>query len=303
MDKSVKISVIVPIYNVEKYIYFFLETVVNQSLKDIEIICVFDGEIDNSKEIVESFAMNDNRFRFICQENQGTGIAKNNGLKGACGEFVSFLDPDDMLPAKNTLELLYNSAKANNVKICGGSLIDIREGFWEPSNWLMQCFIENKKIKYIDYQFCYNYQRFIYDRKFLLENNLFFPELRRGEDPIWFVKTMHTAGEFFAITPSTYAYRLTNNSMTNNKTNLLDSITGFKLVIDYAKKNDLPKLFVAHWLNVNDQQWRIILEHAYSLYPEEVSAALKDLLAHLDYSIFEKSETEIQLNDFLLQFV
>lgn len=302
INSDIKISVITPIYNVEKYIYFFLETVVNQTLKDIEIICVIDGSKDNSKAITEEFAQKDNRIKIIEQENQGPAVAKNTGLKAAIGEFVAFLDPDDMLPARTTLEKLYNSAKAENVKICGGSLLELRKGFVERSHWKPCIFLKNHIIKYADYQFCYLYQRFIFKRNFLIENDLFFPVLTRYEDPFWMAKTMHLAEDFFALRDFTYIYRVSNNTATTDKIKLIDSIKGFKLIIDYAYQNKLWKLFTFQWSIFNDNYWQEILENGYKLYPDEIAISIKDLLPSFDYSVFEKSGMAFKLNDFLSQF-
>ena len=90
-----KVSVIIPVYNVEKYLKQCLDSVVNQTLKDIEIICVNDGSTDNSLEILEEYAQKDNRIIIISQENQGQSVARNIALEKATGEYVGFVDSDD----------------------------------------------------------------------------------------------------------------------------------------------------------------------------------------------------------------
>lgn len=92
-----KISVIIPVYNVEKYLTECLTSVVNQTFKDIEIICVNDGSTDNSPKILEAFAQKDSRIKIINQENQGLSAARNTGLDVATGEYVSFIDSDDFV--------------------------------------------------------------------------------------------------------------------------------------------------------------------------------------------------------------
>lgn len=92
-----KISVIIPVYNVEKYLAECLTSVVNQTFKDIEIICVNDGSTDNSPKILEEFAQKDSRIKIINQENQGLSAARNTGLDVATGEYVSFIDSDDFV--------------------------------------------------------------------------------------------------------------------------------------------------------------------------------------------------------------
>ena len=111
-----KVSVIIPVYNVEKYLRECLNSVVNQTLKDIEIICVNDGSTDNSLAILQEYAKNDKRIVLINQENKNAGAARNTGLAHATGEYLSFLDSDDFFEL-NMLEEMYNSAKENSLDI------------------------------------------------------------------------------------------------------------------------------------------------------------------------------------------
>lgn len=103
----VKVSVIIPIFNVEKYIMECIDSVVNQSLTDIEIICVDDGSTDNSLNLLKQIP--DNRIRIISQENKGLAAARNIGMKHATGEYIAFLDSDDFFN-RDALEKLYNVA-------------------------------------------------------------------------------------------------------------------------------------------------------------------------------------------------
>ena len=111
-----KVSVIIPVYNVEKYLRECLDSVINQTLKDIEIICVNDGSTDNSLQILEEYAQKDERIKIIAQENKGQAVARNVGIKIAQGEFIGFLDSDDYLDL-NFYENLYNRAKETNSNI------------------------------------------------------------------------------------------------------------------------------------------------------------------------------------------
>lgn len=109
----VKVSVIVPVYNVEKYLKKCLESIVNQTLSDIEVICVNDGSTDNSLAILKSYEKNDDRFKIISQENGGLGYSRNVGLKYCEGEYIFFLDSDDYI-REDALEKLYENAKSND---------------------------------------------------------------------------------------------------------------------------------------------------------------------------------------------
>ena len=99
------ISVIVPVYNVEEYLEECLESIRQQTFTDIEVILVNDGSTDSSKEICERFCQVDNRFKLINQENQGQSVARNRGVKESVGQFIMFVDSDDVINT-NVLEVL-----------------------------------------------------------------------------------------------------------------------------------------------------------------------------------------------------
>jgi raffinose-raffinose alpha-galactotransferase len=101
------ISVIVPVYNVEKYVGRCLTSIINQSYTNLEIIVVNDGSTDNSLAVCEEYAAKDNRIKLISQENKGLSGARNTGLKHYTGEYVSFVDSDDWIH-RNMIEYLYN---------------------------------------------------------------------------------------------------------------------------------------------------------------------------------------------------
>lgn len=111
-----KASVIIPVHNTGPYLRDCLTSVVNQSLKDIEIIIVNDGSTDNSADIIEEFRFTDNRIIVITQNKQGVSAARNNGLERAAGEYIYFLDSDDII-ASNFIEEHYYTAKKNNSDI------------------------------------------------------------------------------------------------------------------------------------------------------------------------------------------
>lgn len=91
----IKVSVILPVYNVSEYLYQSLSCLVNQTMKEIEIICVDDGSSDNSVEIIKDFISTDNRVKLVMNKHSFAGGARNAGLKIAQGKYVMFLDPDD----------------------------------------------------------------------------------------------------------------------------------------------------------------------------------------------------------------
>lgn len=115
-----KLTIIVPVYNVERYLDQCLNSLVNQTLKEIEIICVNDGSTDNSLKILQKFASKDKRIKILNQPNQGQSVDRNLAIKNATGEYLGFVDSDDWIDL-DYFEKLYNTAKENNADIaCAG---------------------------------------------------------------------------------------------------------------------------------------------------------------------------------------
>ena len=101
-----KISIILPVYNVEKYLKQCLDSIINQTFTDFECICVNDGSTDSSLKILQQYASKDNRFKIINQENKGLSESRNIGLSVAIGDYILFIDSDDFID-NNFCEVLY----------------------------------------------------------------------------------------------------------------------------------------------------------------------------------------------------
>ncbi|OOB79507.1 MAG: hypothetical protein BEN18_00420 [Epulopiscium sp. Nuni2H_MBin001] len=209
---SVKISVIVPIYNREKYLKECLDSVLSQTLKNIEVICINDGSTDNSQKILEGYQGKDNRIRLFYQENQGAAKARNIGLNIAKGEFIAFMDSDDKYPSNNTLKNMYDNAVNNNVVICGGSMHFLTaDGVPRNNRDELNYFKQSGLMEYKNVQCNGGFTRFIYSLDFLNLNNIRFPDYQWGEDPVFLVKVMVCAKVFYALTENTYYYRKGHN--------------------------------------------------------------------------------------------
>nr|WP_288730327.1 glycosyltransferase family 2 protein [uncultured Anaerobutyricum sp.] len=124
-----KISAIVPVYNVEKYLDRCINSLINQTLEDIEIILVDDGSPDDCPKMCDEYAQRDKRIRVIHKENGGLGFARNSGLEIARGEYIYFIDSDDYI-AQNAFEIFYKEAKKNDADVCYGGfyLVDEENG-------------------------------------------------------------------------------------------------------------------------------------------------------------------------------
>ena len=251
-QKIPNVSVVIPVFNMGKYIRECLDTIITQTLKDIEILCVDDGSTDDSRGIITEYSKKDKRVILLTQKNQGAGPARNNGIRHAKGEYIAFMDPDDYYPEKTTLQKMYTAAKENKVLICGGCFSELHNGeirttFDKNSNFWGYTFDKCEKICYKDWQFDYGYHRFLYKRKFLKANQIYFPDLRRFQDPPFFIKAMVTAKEFYALNYPTYVYRTSYKKVIYKQRKLFDMMRGLIFDLQLSKNNKLDKL---HYLTV-----------------------------------------------------
>lgn len=194
------ISIIIPIYNAEKYIKRCVLSVINQSYDKLEILLVNDGSTDNSLHICEAFAVNDNRIKVISQNNGGVSKARNTGLRLAKGEYVMFLDSDDyMLPdmCKTMLDVLHS--KQADCVICG--IQEPEGGLWCPQRNIDYSTLEDFKKDFI-YQLntellspCWNK---IFKKQLI--THLFNEEISFGEDLIFDLEYLNNCTRLSFIT-------------------------------------------------------------------------------------------------------
>lgn len=251
---NTKISVIIPVYNGEAQLNRCLDSVLRQTLAEIEVLCVDDGSTDQSLHILKAYAEKDARVHVIEQENSGAGVARNNALANASGVFVAFMDSDDKYPDPTVLEKLYEAAVTHETKIAGGYCNIIRADYEGPKTEdpIIDICMENPEgtfVNYKDFQYDFNYQGYIYDRKFLTENDIKFPPYRRFQDPPFFVKAMICAKRFFAIPVCTYCYYYTHQAFTWNAEKINDMVCGHIDNLILSKEHEqelLHKNTVAH---------------------------------------------------------
>lgn len=246
-DICCKVSVIVPIYNMERYLQECLDSILSQSLEDIEVICINDGSTDRSQEILFENAWKDKRVRVLSQVNMGVAEARNRGLKAAAGEFVFFVDPDDWLPDKNVLSDLYYAAKNHNAVITGGGFAEHNPDFCRPrtvweGNLCRYAFDREGFYTFEDLQFDYGWIRFLYNRYFLTSNEFRFPKRLFYEDPVWFVKVMHKAKSFYGISRIVYCYRTGYKTYDLPREKVIDLLKGMGDIIEFALAHHYSEL-------------------------------------------------------------
>ncbi len=185
---SPKISVIIPVYNAERYLEQCLDSVINQTFKDIEIICINDGSTDGSLKILQKYAANDNKLIIIDKENRGVSAARNDGLERATGEYIMFLDADDFLEKNAFTKLLpVISEQAPDIACSGVNFY--YSGKKEEMRWHSEkiwALADGKNYdENISYAQIYVWDK-IFKHQFLKDNNIKFVEnLVTAEDGLF----------------------------------------------------------------------------------------------------------------------
>lgn len=226
-----KISVIIPVYNAEKYLAKSIESVLNQSLKDIEVICIDDGSTDKSLEILENYADKDKRIKIFRQKQSGPANARNLGIDNSSSDIITFLDADDWVYSENSYEKIYNEMKADNLDL-------LAYNHYEYNNELA-ALLPDALRKYIfeyddeDYnkvllkddfsKYVFKFSPFpwdkFYKKSLLIDNNIKFPlNLPAGEDSAFALYVMLYAEKIKFSKVKHIVYRTDlNTSLTNAK--------------------------------------------------------------------------------------
>ncbi|MGL4849517.1 MAG: glycosyltransferase family 2 protein [Clostridium sp.] len=204
-----KLSVIIPVYNVKSYIIETLESLYNQTLKEFELILIDDGSTDGTYEILKEYEKKYENIKLIKQENSGPSIARNKGLKIATGEYIVFVDSDDLLP-EDSLEYRYNIAKEkdSDVVICGTAKTDDGETM-KPIQRHM--FEEGYRElgKDSDILWALGPCNKIFKKEIL--KDLYFPEnINYAEDQVFMIHAFLNAKKIYATPKVVYYYRMRN---------------------------------------------------------------------------------------------
>lgn len=225
MKNCPKVSVIIPVYNVQDYLRQCMESVVNQTLRDIEIICVDDQSTDNSLDILNEYAGRDPRIIVITQKNAGAGAARNNGLKLARGEYLSFLDSDDFFEL-DMLEKAYNACLIDDI-----DFVVFRSDKFnnDTKEYITQYHTIRNDLLPSGRVFSYKdikrdiFKVFVgwawdklYRREFVLENNLYFQEQRTTNDLLFVFSALVKAKKITVLEDVLAHHRISLNSSLSN---------------------------------------------------------------------------------------
>lgn len=241
-----KVSIIVPVFNTESFLFKCLMSLIKQTLKEIEIICVNDGSTDNSENIIRMFAKEDSRIKLINQENKKQGAARNAGMKVANGEYIGFVDSDDWVDL-NYFERLYQTAKNYDSDIALATNVRIGK------NKFKQRLNLQTVEKYTNLQdkldACQQWKNEcptnkIYRKSYLDANNIQWPEGIYCEDKLFTIKAVYFANSVVTV-PDVYYYYFDNPKSTVNsyarkhrKKLNIDKNNARRDVINFLKKQN-----------------------------------------------------------------
>lgn len=241
----VKISVIIPAYNVEKYISDCINSVINQTFQDIEIIITDDGSTDRTPEIIEEFCKKNKKIIFLKNNHQGVSAARNTALKHAKGEYISFIDSDDWIDS-DFLEKLYEAITEYNCDIACASFIRSRK-FKQTVKLLyseQQIYTSlHDKIKKCGIPHYFYIWNKIYKAD-LIRDKLFKPNVY-FEDICWLPEIIKSAKKIVTVPETNYYYRANNKSIVKSKQTpkkQADAYAAWKYIQDFFRENglDLP---------------------------------------------------------------
>lgn len=228
---TTKFSIIIPIYNVEKYLSKCLDSIINQTYDNIEIICINDGSTDNSLQILEKYAINDSRIKIINQENSGVSVARNVGIDNATGDYILFVDADDWIDL-DTCKDINKELTNQHIDIITFNHNIVTKTTTRPS----------KAIAINKFVFC----AACYKADIIKNNNIKFPEnIKFSEDHFFKYKFLYHAKDIKYIDKYLYFYNLTNeNSATKNyEKNINGDIEAYKLLIETDFYKNSSRIF------------------------------------------------------------
>ena len=245
----VEISVILPVYNSENYIKECLDSLLSQTFKDIEILCIDDGSTDGSLNILKDIEKTDSRITVITQENMGVAKTRNNGLNLVKGNYVYFMDSDDCLD-KNAFKKLHDNITSNRSDFCIMKVIFVN-GSEEYKFPAFDIDKEFDKVNFNDFTFTYRDVKShvlndlfapwlkLYSAEFLKSNDDFtFPEIKSYSDAPFHVKTMLNASRISFVPEYLYYYHENDGSLVHSSANTINFFRLSEIIEDYLVKND-----------------------------------------------------------------
>lgn len=271
-----KVSIIIPIYNTEKYLEECLNSVVNQTYKNLEIILINDGSKDNSLKICRQYETIDNRIIVIDKENSGVSNTRNVGIQASTGEFITFVDSDDWLEL-DAIETMVNCINKHNVDVVRTNFAINNEVGKIPKK--LEGKIDKEKINELLYYFL-NAEipaymcLFLIKREIIIENNLKLNEnLVMMEDTLFFVNLVQYVNSIYVLNKKTYNYRIYQDSSSNSIKRVEKNIKSVLKV-----NEEINKIISENLVEItNRTEFRIISDFIIKMYEYNYESKLEVL--------------------------
>lgn len=233
-----KISIIIPVYNLENYILKCLDSVLKQTFLEYEVLIVNDGSIDNSEKVISEFVKINNRFFLFTKHNEGVAIARQFAINKAKGDYLFFLDGDDYIP-ENSLEILYHKVKETNADIVRGNytVVDDNNRIVKKENIKKGLYDKNEYIKKLiedsELYLCFNLIR-----KSLFESLYLPEEITLGEDAILITQLIEKSNKIVKIDDFIYNYYRRQDSVTvlPKKQNLISAYSANEYIFNFVNE-------------------------------------------------------------------
>lgn len=199
-----KFTIILPLYNNEKTLKRCMESILDQTYSDWEIIAINDGSTDGTRKILTKYAMQDTRIHILDKEHKGPGAARNAGMCAATGDYIAFIDGDDKWESNNCLEEINKIITRKHPAVLGTfvSIIDMHGNKGEHSihrQYISQDEKTGKWIEFAEEQDCFCFWSYIYSKNFLQKERICFPDFLRFQDPVFLVQVLHAAKKYYLL--------------------------------------------------------------------------------------------------------
>lgn len=297
------IGVIIPVYNVEKYLNQCVDSVLNQSYKDIEIILVNDGSTDNSGKICDQYKLKDDRILVIHKENGGLSDARNNGIRLSTAEYLLFLDSDDFWMDQSLKEIAECTVnKPDLVFLTAAKLYDKTNTMENTFESLKREEVFGKSPEEV-FKYLASEQKFpvsactkLIKRDLIIENDLFFQKGLLSEDIDWSTRLLLVAEKFDVCDVDFYVYRKQRNESITGSIRLKNVEDMMYIIKKWLKKcenGEVKSELSNHLLALLAYEYTILMGHMYSISKVERSSVLKEvksLKILLNYSYNKKTE-------------
>ncbi|MBP5429397.1 MAG: glycosyltransferase [Elusimicrobiaceae bacterium] len=299
-----KVSVIIPVFNVASYLKNCLDSCLASTLQEVEFICINDGSTDNSLQILQEYAKKDKRFIVLSQENSGQGITRNRALQVAQGEFVAFVDPDDFI-SPDLLKSAYDYAQLHRADVVQFNYIEYRESqkkykkidlckkFKKEYNYNLKTRKKYDKTVISEGLFYNLYNQVwnrIYRRDFILKNDIHFATTRNGEDHLFTIGVLIHADEIYYLADYLYTYRVRMGSMCHSWTDV-DMDYTFENISQLSKYLQAHNLYDKYSSQLSEYRVRALFWTRSKLRPEVVEkyeAKVKKILTQDEFNSYTK---------------